>query len=63
MVEPIFHNEKKYCVGNKKNLETEQNDLYQSTVFYEERYNIFIIWFSFSVNKKKKNTKLNSPPT
>jgi len=40
-----------------KNLETEQNDLYQSTVFCEKRYNIFATWFNFSVNKKKKNYK------
>jgi len=47
-----------------KNLETEQNDLQQSTVFCEERYSTFATWFSFSVNKKqKKITKLNSLPT
>jgi hypothetical protein len=40
-----------------KNLETEQNDLYQFTVFCEKRYNIFATWFNFSVNKKKKNYK------
>jgi hypothetical protein len=47
-----------------KNLETEQNNLLQSTVFCEERYSAFAIWFSFSVNKKqKKITKLNCLPT
>jgi len=35
-----------------KNLEIEQNNLWQSTIFYEERYGIFITWFSFFVNKK-----------
>jgi hypothetical protein len=44
----------------KKNLETEYNDLQQSTVFYEKRYNAFPTWFSFFVNKKKKITKLTS---
>jgi hypothetical protein len=43
----------------KKNLETEYNDLQQSTVFYEKRYNAFPTWFSFFVNKKKKNYKVN----
>jgi hypothetical protein len=37
-----------------KNLETGQNDLYQSIVFCEKRYSAFAIWFSFSVNKKQK---------
>jgi hypothetical protein len=41
-----------------KNLETEQNDLKQSTVFCEERYSVFATWFSFLVNKKKKNYKV-----
>jgi hypothetical protein len=27
MIEPIFHDGKKSCVGNKKNLEIEQNNL------------------------------------
>jgi len=51
MMEQIFHDGKKVVLVIK-NLETEQNDLYQSTVFCEERYSVFAIWFSFSVNKK-----------
>jgi len=53
MMEQIFHEEKKSCVGDQ-NLETEQNDLKQSTVFYEERYSAFTTWFDFLVNKKQK---------
>jgi hypothetical protein len=33
--------EKKIVFGDK-NLKTEQNDLYQSTVFWEERYSAFV---------------------
>jgi hypothetical protein len=33
--------EKKVVLVIKKNLETEYNDLQQSTVFYEKRYNAF----------------------
>jgi hypothetical protein len=40
MMEPVFHDEKKSCVGDQ-NLETEQNDLQQSTVFWEGRYSAF----------------------
>ena len=32
MMELIFHDRKKKCVGDKKNLENEQHDLQQSTV-------------------------------
>jgi len=42
---PIFHDRKKSWVGDKKNLETEQNDCFRHI-------------FSFSVNKKKKNYKV-----
>jgi hypothetical protein len=48
---------KKKVVLVIKNLETEQNDLQQSTMFCEERYNVFATWFSFSVNKKQKKLK------
>ena len=41
MMERIFHDGKKNCVGDQ-NLETEQNDLSQSTVFWEERYSAFV---------------------
>ena len=40
MIKSIFHDGKKSCVGDQ-NLETEQNDLQQFTVFWEERYNAF----------------------
>jgi len=49
MMKPIFHDEKKVVLVIKK-TETEQNDLYQSTVFCEKRYSAFATWFSFSVN-------------
>ena len=54
MMEPIFHDGKKSCVSDKKNLETEQNDFLEFIVFWEERYSAFTTWFSFSVNKKQK---------
>jgi hypothetical protein len=41
MMEQIFHDEKKKVALVIKNLETEQNDLKQSTVFCEERYSVF----------------------
>ena len=40
MIEQIFHDGKKSCVGDQK-LKTEQNDLQQSTVFCEEKYSAF----------------------
>jgi len=53
MMKSIFYDGKKSCVGDQ-NLETEQNDLLQSTVFWEQRYSVFATWFSFCVNKKQK---------
>jgi hypothetical protein len=53
MMEPIFHDGKKSCVGYQK-LRDWTKWLQQSTVFWEERYIIFATWFSFSVNKKQK---------
>ena len=53
MMEQIFHDGKKKVVLVIKNLETKQNDLQQSTVFCEERYNAFATSFRFSVNNKK----------
>jgi hypothetical protein len=53
-MKPIFHDRKKKVLLVIKNLETEQINLKQSTVFCEERYSVFATWFSFSVNKKQK---------
>ena len=53
-MEPIFHDGKKSCVGDQ-NLEIKQNDLQQSTVFWEGRYSAFATWFNFFVNKNKNN--------
>jgi len=57
MMEQIFHDGKKSCVGDQKLRDWIK-------WFCEERYSAFVTWFSFSVNKKqKKNTKLNLLPT
>jgi len=35
MMEPIFHDGKKSCVGDKKNLETEQNECFVMKILYQ----------------------------
>ena len=34
-MEPIFHDGKKSCVGDKKNLETEQNECFVMKILYQ----------------------------
>jgi hypothetical protein len=44
---------KKNCVGDPKLRDWTK----LLTVIFNERYSAFATWFSFSVNKKKKNYK------
>jgi len=56
MMEQIFHDGKKSCVGDQKLRDWTKWFVAIYSVF-EERYSAFTTWFSFSVNKKQKNYK------
>ena len=56
MMEPIFHNGKKSCVGDQK-LKTEQNNLQQSTVFLRKNTVLLPHDLAFQLIKRKKNYK------
>ena len=56
MIEQIFHDGKKNCVGDQK-LKTEQNDLQQSTMFCEEKYSVQSHDLAFQLIKSKKKYK------
>jgi hypothetical protein len=53
MMEQIFHDEKKSCVGDPKLRDWTKWFVVIYSVLWE-RYSVFATWFSFSVNKKKK---------
>jgi len=53
MMEQIFHDGKKNCVGDKK-LKDWTKMRKNQLVFCEKKYSAFATWFSFSVNKKQK---------
>jgi hypothetical protein len=50
MIEQIFHDGKKSCVGDQKLRDWTK----WFVVFCEEKYSTFATWFNFSVNKKQK---------
>jgi hypothetical protein len=54
MVKPIFHDEKKCCVGDKKNLETW---IEWFVAIYNIFFDFFKIIFDISTSKRSENKK------